>query len=212
MKEITLEKVDQIRERTGVSYEMAKEALEANKGDVLEALIYIESNVVVPFAEEESSKYNYAKGDSSNDGSKRGETIEELKSWLKDTIEKGNVSRIKVKKDDAILVDVPVNAGIAATVIAVIIPPILAFGVIAAVATKLTIEITRCDGSVEVVNKYVEKAAVEVKGKAFEIADIVKDKFNNKKSDFKNIKANRKNSHTDDETVYTYTVNFEDKE
>ena len=212
MKEITLEKVDQIRERTGVSYEVAKEALESNNGDVLEALIYIENNVVVPFAEEESSKYNYAKADSSNDGSKRGETIDELKSWLKDTIEKGNVSRIKVKKDDTILVDVPVNAGIAATVIAIIIPPILAFGVIAAVATKLTIEITRCDGSVEVVNKYVEKAAVEVKGKAFEIADIVKGKFNNTKSDFKNIKANRKNSHTDDETVYTYTVNFEDKE
>lgn len=212
MKEITLEKVDQIRERTGVSYEMAKEALEANNGDVLEALIYIESNVVVPFAEEESSKYNYTKGDSSNDGLKRGETIDELKSWLKDTIEKGNVSRIRVKKDDVVLVDVPINAGIAATVIAVIIPPILAFGVIAAVATKLTIEITRCDGSVEVVNKYVKKAAVEVKGKAFEIADIVKSKFNNKKSDFKNIKANRKKSHTDDETVYTYTVNFEDNE
>lgn len=211
MKEITLEKVDQIRERTGVSYEVAKEALESNNGDVLEALIYIENNVIVPFAEEKSFKYNYIKGNSSNNEAKRGETIDELKLWLKDIIEKGNVSRIKVKKDDTVLVDVPVNAGIAATVIAVIIPPILAFGVIAAVATKLTIEITRCDGSVEVVNKYVEKAAGEVKGKAFEIAGIVRDKFNNTKNNFKNKQTNKHIVYTGDDTVYTYTVNFEDK-
>lgn len=41
MENITLEKVDMIRERTGVSYEKAKEALEVCEGDVLEALIYI---------------------------------------------------------------------------------------------------------------------------------------------------------------------------
>ena len=172
MKEITLEKVDEIRRRTGVSYKIAKEALELNGGDVLEALIYIENNVVVPFAEENNFK---------DDNSKKSENIEEFKAWLKNIIEKGNVSRIKVKKDDTTLVDVPVNAGIAAAVIGVIVPPILAFGVIATVATKLTIEITKCDGSVEVVNKYVEKAAGEVKDKAYEFAGIVKDKFKNTK-------------------------------
>lgn len=207
MKEITLEKVDQIRERTGVSYEMAKKALEINDGDLLEALIYIENNVVVPFAEEESSKKC-----NEDKECKASETIAELKAWLKDIIEKGNVSRIKIKKDESVLVDVPVNAGIAATVIAVIMPPILAFGVIAAVATKLTIEITKCDGSVEVVNKYIEKAAVEVKGKAQEVAGMVKEKINNKKNDLKNKKTNKQKVYGGDETVYTYTVNFDDKE
>ena len=43
MSEITLEKVDLIRERTGVSYTEAKEALEAGNGDVVDALIYIEN-------------------------------------------------------------------------------------------------------------------------------------------------------------------------
>ena len=42
MENVTLEKVDMVRERTGVSYEKAKEALEVCEGDVLEALIYIE--------------------------------------------------------------------------------------------------------------------------------------------------------------------------
>ncbi|MEG0238310.1 MAG: DUF4342 domain-containing protein [Clostridium sp.] len=208
MKDITLEMVDQVRERTGVSYEIAKEALTINNGNVLEALIYIENNVVVPFAEEQNrnAKSSY------EEANEKSETVDELKSWIKDTVEKGNISRIKVKKDDSVLVDVPVNAGIAAAVIAVVIPPILAFGVIAAVATKITIEITRCDGSVEIVNKYVEKAASEAKGKASEFADIVKDKFNSTKNDLKNKKSNKPKVYAGDDTVYTYTVNFEDKE
>ncbi|MBP1889540.1 hypothetical protein J2Z53_001121 [Clostridium moniliforme] len=203
MKEITLEKVDQIRERTGVSYEMAKKALEINDGDLLEALIYIENNVVVPFAEEESSK--------NCNECKATETIAQFKAWLKELIEKGNISRIKIKKDNSVLVDVPVNAGIAATVIGVIMPPILAFGVIAAVATKVTIEITKCDGSVEIVNKYIEKAADGVKGKAQEVSEIVKEKINNKKNDLKDKKTNKQKVYGSDETVYTYTVNFDDR-
>ena len=172
--EISLEKVDQVKERTGSTYKEAKEALEICGGDVLEAIIYIEgqnenSNMKNP--EDNAYKEN------------NSETIEDFKVWLKETIKKGNVSRIKVKKDETILVDVPVNAGIAATVIAVIIPPILAFGVIAAVATKLTIEITKVDGSVEVVNKYVAKAANEVKGKALVFADQIKTKIKEVKED-----------------------------
>ncbi len=201
MKEVTLEKVDEIRKRTGVSYKIAKEALELNDGDVLEALIYIENNVVVPFAEEDNFK----------DDSNKGENIEEFKRWLKNIIEKGNVTRIKVKKDDTTLVDVPVNAGIAAAVIGVIVPPILAFGLIATVATKLTIEITKADGSVEVVNRYVEKAAGEVKDKAFEFAEIVKDKFKNTKNNLKDEQINKNKSYKTDDTVYTYTVNFDDE-
>ena len=201
MKEITLEKVDEIRKRTGVSYKIAKEALELNDGDVLEALIYIENNVVVPFAEETNFK----------EDSNKSENIEEFKTWLKNIIEKGNVTRIKVKKDDTTLVDVPVNAGIAAAVIGVIVPPILAFGLIATVATKLTIEITKADGSVEVVNKYVEKAAGEVKDKAFEFAEIVKDKLKNTKNNLKDEQINKNKSYKTDDTVYTYTVNFDDE-
>jgi translation elongation factor EF-Ts len=39
---ITLEKVDQVRERTGVSYQKAKEVLEQTEGDVLEAIVLLE--------------------------------------------------------------------------------------------------------------------------------------------------------------------------
>ena len=142
--EITLEMVDKVIERTGVSYAEAKRALEHSEGNVLDAIIYLEK-------EEQIAEEN------------KHETIDEVKIWLKDLINKGNVSRIKISKDEKVIVDVPVNAGIAAGVIAIIIPPILAFVVVAAVVTQVTIEITKVDGSVEVVNKYISKAVSTAK-------------------------------------------------
>lgn len=200
--EISLEKVDQVKERTGSTYKEAKEALEICDGDVLEAIIYIEG-------QNENSNMKNPEDNAYQENN--SETIEDFKVWLKETIKKGNVSRIKVKKDETILVDVPVNAGIAATVIAVIIPPILAFGVIAAVATKLTIEITKVDGSVEVVNKYVAKAANEVKGKASVFADQIKTKIKEVKEEASNNARYKENVYKDDETVYSYTVNFDEE-
>ena len=40
--DITLEKVDLVKERTGASYSEAKEALVISNGDVLDAIIYLE--------------------------------------------------------------------------------------------------------------------------------------------------------------------------
>ena len=44
MSEITLEKLDQIIERTNVTYGEAKKALEQSEGNVIDAIIYIEEN------------------------------------------------------------------------------------------------------------------------------------------------------------------------
>lgn len=190
MSEISLEKVDAVIERTYVGYAEAKEALEKCNGNVLDAIIYIEEK------SENRAKENC----------KKNETIEELKKWLKALIEKGDVTRIKIKKDEKELIDVPVNAGIAATVIAVVIPPILAFGVIAAVATKITIEITKADGSVEVINKYISKAADEVKEKTNNAVDFIKDKIN------KNANKSNEKVYKGHDTVYSYTVNFDEED
>lgn len=198
MEKISLENVDQVIERTGVSYSKAKEALQYSNGDVLEAIIYLEN--------QESDK---------NDGfEKAGETIDEFKSWLKELIKKGNISRIKIKKDEKVIVDLPVNAGIAVAVIAVIMPALLAFGVIAAVATKITIEITKTDGTVEIINKYITSAKDEVIDKASNLAETVKEKFNS--SDIKmNIKKDKPEENKDAknaENMYSYTVKFDEKD
>jgi len=206
MEDITLEKVDMVRERTGVSYEKAKQALEVCGGDVLEALIYIEKTHSILNVNNEFSK--------DEDENKTSISLEELKAWFKQIIEKGNVTRIKIKKDDNELIDIPVNAGIAAGVVAIIIPPILAAGVIAAIATQITIEITKEDGSVEVINKQVSKVANDVKNKATDFADMVKTKVNEMKND-NNNKDNSTDSkqkvYTGSDTVYSYTVNFDEE-
>ena len=202
--EITLEKVDAVKERTGVTYREAKHALEISGGDILDAIIYIEEIKGI------NGSSPISNGASSNEQEKMGETIEEFKVWLKDLINKGNVSRIKISKDGKEIIDAPVNAGIAAGVIAIILPPVLAFGVIAAVVTKITIEITMVDGSVEVVNKYISKATNEVKEKASDIAEKVKNKFNEVTQDSSNRHKSSNRANSDEETVYSYTVEFEE--
>lgn len=183
MGEITLEKIDIIRERTGVSYADAKEALEACDANVVDALIYIE----------EKQK---------NDSENIYTTKDEFLDWIKNLVKKGNVNRIKIKKDDKVVVDIPVNAGIAATLTLLVWPPLIAIGIFTAVLTKITIEITRDDGSVEVVNKIIKcgvKSTVkDVKDKVFDAASSVKDKFSNKE---------RKD---DEKNTYQYTVKFDD--
>lgn len=182
MEEITLEKIDIIRERTGVTYTEAKEALEATQGNVVEALVYIEKNK----QDEKDSTYT---------------TKEEFTEWIKEVIRKGNVTRIKVKKDEKVLVDIPVNVGvIAGTALIVALPALLAVIFITAVVTKVTVEITREDGTVEVVNKIIENTVSNVKDKAQEAKDKaqeVKDKFS---------------KNNDEDNSFQYTVKFEDVE
>lgn len=200
MEKVTLEKVDELRKRTGVSYEKAKECLEICDGNVLDALIYIEK---LDYSSETNNHYNQF------EENKNTMSIDELKVWFKELIEKGNITRIKIKKDDTELIDIPVNAGIAAGVIGIIIPPILAAAFIAAIATQITIEITKEDGSVEVINKYISKVASDVKSKANDFADKLKTKVNEVKNENKD--EAKPKVYTSDEAVYSYTVNFDNE-
>lgn len=185
MSEISLEKIDIIRKRFGVSYAEAKDVLEACNGDVVESLICLEK-----------SKKN-VKEEVFN-------SLQDFMKWLGSIIKKGNVSRIKIKKDDKNIVDIPVNAGLAAGVLAIIYPALIAvigIGAVAAYVTNLTIEITKSDGSVQIVNKIIKNTASDVKDKVSNLASGIKSKFNEKK-----------HSSSDDDNVYEYTVNFDNEE
>jgi hypothetical protein len=52
--EITLEKIELVKDRTGVSYKVAKEALEAANGSVIDAIINIEEGAGIPESAEEA--------------------------------------------------------------------------------------------------------------------------------------------------------------
>lgn len=200
MSEITLEKVDMVKDRMYVTYAEAKEALEKNDGDVLDAIVYLEQKIKA-----ESVENN----ESAEEESETCETVDDFKVWLKDLINKGNVNRVKIKKDEKVLIDIPVNAGIAAGVIAAVIPQLLVIGVITAVATKLTIEITKDDGTVEVVNKVVKDVAEDVSKKTKDIVNSVKKKAGMVKSTMENGKSVHKEENSDH--IYSYTVKFDEE-
>jgi len=120
---ITLEMVDEVIGRTGVSYKVAKEALELNEGDVLKAIVYLEQH-----SETKSSK----KGNG-----------QELIDRLKALVNEGMVSQILIEKNGKIILDLPIVAGAISAVIFTI--PTVA-GIIAAIATGCEIKILKKDG------------------------------------------------------------------
>lgn len=181
MEEITLEKIDLVRERTKASYSESKEALTIAEGNVVDAIIYLEEG-------RKEEKKNFA-------------TKNEFFEMVKKLVKKGNVNRIKIKKDEKILIDVPVNAGVAAGAIALINPivlTVLAVGTIGAMYTKLTVEVTKEDGSIEVINKYVVNTVASVKDKVNDLKDDIKDKFSKNKGE------------SEEDNTYSYKVKFEE--
>lgn len=122
MEEITLEKIDLLRERAGVSYREAREILERTSGDVIEALVELESRKESSWTEEFTVR--------------SGEVIEKVKELVRE----GNVSKIRVKHDDKVLVEIPVTLG---AIGAVVLPQLAALGVLVAVFKRCTIEVVR---------------------------------------------------------------------
>lgn len=183
MEEITLEKIDIIRQRTGLGYVDAKEALEKNGGNVVNTLIYIEQN-------QKSFTQNVT--DASND----------LVETVKDIIKKGNVNRIKIKKDNKVLIDIPVTAGIAAGAITLFSPALLAIGAITAIVSKVTIEVERPDGRVEVVSEVVKETFNDVKEKVEDVAENTMEKVNEIKEDLKeNLNSFTNNTKNNNDNV-----------
>lgn len=122
MEEITLEKIDIVRERTGLSYREAKEALEKTNGNVIEALIDLESKKQTNWTEEFTVK--------------SGEVLEKVKGLLHE----GNINRIRVKHEGKILVEIPMAIG---AIGAIALPQLAALGVLVAVFKRCTIEVVR---------------------------------------------------------------------
>jgi hypothetical protein len=153
--EITLEKIELVKDRTGVSYREAKDALEACDGSVVDAIIAIEENI---------------------DAGKAGKTGEYVKTTMakvKELVNKGNISKISVKRGDESIVNIPVNVGIVGAVLApwgVIAAAIAAFGF------KCKVELTTDDGKVIDVSEKVETVANTVKEKGSVVVDEIKER------------------------------------
>ena len=150
--EITLEKIELVKDRTGVSYKEAKEALEAVDGSVVDAIIAIEETVNL------------------KTGNKATEFADDTVEKIKELVKKGNITKIAVKKDDETLVNIPLNVGLVGALVApwgVIAATIAAFGF------KCQIELTKDDGTVIDLSEKAEVIANDVKEKGSVVVDEV---------------------------------------
>lgn len=155
MENDNLQKIDEILRRTNTDYSTAKQALDDAGGDVLEAIILIE---------------NMSKSKSSS-GQNKGE---QLMNQLKDILSKGNATRLTIKKNNDVIINVPITAGFIGAFIA---PFLSAAGITAALLTQCTVEITQADGNVIDLGQKVDQGV-----------DAVKDAMQDMKEGAENLK------------------------
>lgn len=153
--EIALEKIELVRDRTGVSYKEAKDALEAADGSVVDAIIAIEENL-----DSGVTKSTAAKKD-------------ELVGKAKEIIAKGNVSRVRVTRDGETLMNIPLVAGVVGAVLA---PWGLIAGTVAALGFKCKIEFIKDDGSVVDISEKANDAYDKAKTKGSDVFFDVKER------------------------------------
>ena len=148
--EITLEKIELVKDRTGATYAESKAALEAAEGSVVDAIIALE--------ETKNKEHDKVDGGSLKDSP--------LFAKMKEIVDKGNVSRILISKDGKTIVNFPVTAGVIG---AVLVPWGAIFGIIAAVGTQCSIDFVDDKGKVvdidgKVVGVYDKAKGLIVKG------------------------------------------------
>lgn len=74
---------------------------------------------------------------------------EALKEKIRELVQKGNVSRIQIRKDDNVIMNVPVNAGIVGGVLGAMAAPwALIAGTVATLGLNCSVEFIKEDGSV----------------------------------------------------------------
>ena len=142
---ITLEQIDEVINRTGATYHQAKEALQFSEGDVVEAIIYIETLK----KDKASSDRPYVNG-------------EEIIGVLKDMIKKGNVARITLEKNGKVVVDIPILAGLVG---ALVFTPATVASILAALIAGCDLKIIKDDGEIIDVKEYTEHKVDRVKNK-----------------------------------------------
>ena len=120
---ITLENIDAVRERSGASYEEAREALEVSGGNVVDALVYLEQ--------------------------KKSAQTNDILDKVKAVVKEGNVNKIRLKRDGKVLLSIPVNVGIGVGLVGLAAAPW--WGILAAAAAAygfdVKFEIEKNDGS-----------------------------------------------------------------
>lgn len=153
--EITLEKIELVKDRTGVSYKEAKEALERTEGSVVDAIIAIEEGTDI----KRPAKVN--------------EYVQGTIAKAKELVSKGNISKISVKHNGESILNIPLSVGIVGAVVA---PWGLIAGAIASFGFRCQVELITDEGKVIDISEKADTLAMNAREKGEVIFDEVKEK------------------------------------
>ena len=126
-----LEKVEKLREKTGVSYEEAKNALEACDYDLLDAIIYLEKLDKVKAPEVESFTTGAEQQTYTNDCNKVtfGQMMDRFFKWCGKVLKKSVDSTFIVERRGQTMINVPVLVLVIALILAFwVVLPLLVVG------------------------------------------------------------------------------------
>lgn len=164
MSQVTIEAIDKVLERfPKATYKQAKEALEKTNGNVVEAIIYLESNY---------SELNESKKKTTEIF---GKNTDELKEQILDLIKRSSVVRVIIERNKKTMLNIPLAVG----VVGVLIGPMLTLaGLSAAVLSKCKIKIANENGDTVIdLGEFSEEKFNTVKemvsGKAKDVKDII---------------------------------------
>ncbi len=149
---INLEQIDELRKRANVSYEDAKNALEQNSGDLIAALVYLEKQNKIKPEEIPSRESKFFK------------TVKKL-------IKKGNETKIIVKKDDNVVLNISVTLGI---IISIAVTPLTIVAIILALVTNHKIRIQKKNSEDLEVNKVFDKMSLAINKVTTKITEEMK--------------------------------------
>ena len=110
------EKVEKLRQRANVSYEEAKEALNASNGDLLDAMIYLEKQGKTEGTRGAAERVEgtvercvpSCNGSKEENKKNKGNGGEKFKSFCKDFWKKGNDNEFIMKRKGEIVIRIPV--------------------------------------------------------------------------------------------------------
>lgn len=154
--EVTLEKIELVKDRTGVTYKEAKEALEACDGNVVDAIVSIED-----------------KTDGQTSSQKISEKGNEIIDKIKEVVNRGNAAKIRISKDEEKLLDLPLNAGVIGAIVA---PWGIILGVAASFGFNCKIEVVKEDGTVVNVTDKAGNLYEQAKEKGTDLYEQAKEK------------------------------------
>ncbi|MHB9095322.1 MAG: DUF4342 domain-containing protein [Eubacteriales bacterium] len=155
---INLEQIEMLKERAHIGYGEAKEVLEKCNYSVVDSLIYLETQSKLKTPKKE----DYESGCCT--------TSKKIINTCQKLIKKGNETKFVIKKAENTVIDLPLNIVIVTTVI---MPPLTAVGIVAALVTGHKIRFIKPDGEGMEINKTFDKISSTVTSVSNQVVEAI---------------------------------------